>query len=163
MKSIVLIAALVSTQLLTGCKKEDKINPPNTVGGNSITREKLLDKSWKLVSKTVDPAKSPGFLKAKVTDWYAQMESCQKDNLKSYKGDGSMIFDEGATKCKSDDAQSTGATWLFNSDNATITEKRGSTNKSLTVIEVSASTLKSTYSEDGMDGKYTYTEIYTAQ
>ncbi len=163
MKNILFIATIVGVQLMSGCKKEDKINPPNTVGGNSVTREKLLDKSWKLVAKTVDPAKSPGFFKDKVTDWYAQLEACEKDNVKSYKGDGSMMFDEGATKCKTDDAQSVAGTWLFNSDNSTITEKKGSAEKSMTVVEVSATTLKTTYSESGIDGKYTYIETYTAQ
>jgi hypothetical protein len=47
------------------------------------------------------------------------IQSCESDNLISFKSDGTGIIDEGATKCNAADLQDRSFTWSFK-DNSTL-------------------------------------------
>ena len=71
-------------------------------------------------------------------DYWKEADNCIKDNIVTFKADGSLTNDEGATKCDpSDDQVLTGA-WAF-AENETKIEYDGDL---YTIESLSASTLK---------------------
>ena len=48
-------------------------------------------------------------------------EACSKDDFNTFKTNGTVIIDEGATKCDPADPQTTPANWSFSSDEKKVT------------------------------------------
>lgn len=117
----------------------------------AVSKTALLTASaWKLIAMTIDPAISING--SPITNLYNQEQfvpSCSKDDLTTYKANGQVVYDEGAVKCNAGDPQTTTDTWSFNSTETIITEGSVSYN----VIELTATTLKITYTEtiNGVD------------
>jgi len=130
----------------------------------TVQDDELIGKNWKLTAKTVSPARAPQIGADPITDWYTQLENCEKDNLKKYMADNTVTFDEGASKCDSNDAQTEKGSWLYNSNNTIITETRDDAVIDYKIVSVSDTQLKVTYTETDLVGTtYTYTNTYTAQ
>jgi len=97
---------IVSLFLATlSCKKDDAPTKTDLLSG----------KNWILTAETVSPAIDyNGNL---VTDLYAQMDDCDKDDISKFNANGTYTFEEGATKCDVNDPQVwESGTWVFNSD-----------------------------------------------
>jgi hypothetical protein len=48
------------------------------------------------------------------------MEACQRDDLFIFSKDGTLIIDEGSTKCDPDDPQQESSTWSFQNNESRI-------------------------------------------
>jgi hypothetical protein len=125
--------------------------------------ELLTTRNWKITALTVNPAFSPGIAQPAVSDWYAQMQDCEKDNLRTYKVDGSYTIDEGATKCNTNDPQTKSGTWVFNPDKTILTETMGTDIRSYTILSLSSTTLVATYTIKVGGTIYTYQITLIAQ
>lgn len=128
-----------------------------------VQDDKLVDKNWKLTAKTVSPARAPSIAAEPVTNWYGQLQNCETDNLKKYLQDNSVTYDEGATKCDSNDPQTEKGSWLYNTNRTIITETHDDGITDYKIVSVTDSQLKVTYTEDIFGTTYTYTETYNAQ
>lgn len=156
------LAFVGSSLFLTNCKKDDKDPETDTTTTTptpaATNTEKLTGKNFKMTAATIDPAI------VGVTDWYAQMEDCQKDNL--YRFDTPNVYkeDEGATKCATNDPQTLTGTWTWNTDETILTTKIGTDEAvSYTVITNDGTTLKIKYTQDIQGTKYTVTGTYVKQ
>ena len=97
MKSCKFILAFLSTIILfTACKKDSTNNKPKT------NTDLLVQSSWKFDNATVSGI-----------DISSQIQGCQKDNTLTFAAGGTGTLDEGATKCSSNDPQSSPFTWSF--------------------------------------------------
>ena len=161
-----LASAVFALSLLSfsGCKK-DKNNDSSTVEPTPTPAptktEQLTGKNWKLTSWTSDPAIDWGG-GAFVTDVYAQLDACQKDDIFIYNTNGTYLEDY-KVQCPGDPASSTG-TWVFNSTQTIITTDAGTANSSdFTLLQLDGSYLKGTivYSTGSLN--YTFTITYTRQ
>jgi hypothetical protein len=94
MKSLYTVLALAL--LLAACKKEK-------------SKEELLVGDWKRKTMTIDPPQEVNG--AIITNLYAQMEDCEKDNLYSFYDNATYKADEGFSKCDSADQQSFSGSW----------------------------------------------------
>ncbi|MFZ9942645.1 MAG: hypothetical protein ACO3O0_03465 [Bacteroidia bacterium] len=92
---------------LSSCSKDDDDNNGGGGGTPSPTTNttKLCNKNWKIVGLTVDG-----------TDLLPLIPGCQLDNLFKFITDGSLVYDEGATKCDPNDPQTTSGTWSWASN-----------------------------------------------
>jgi len=106
-KSILL--ALLAVSLPFSCKKEDNAN-----------KTKLLTAHcWVLNEATIAPAAVINGVP--VTDFYALMSLCERDNVTCLLENGNVYVDEGASKCDPNDPQvNTSGTWWFNSDESVL-------------------------------------------
>jgi hypothetical protein len=153
MKKIYLLGIVLAMFVLGNCKKDS--NPSKT--------EMLTGKSWMVTAWTVDPAYPING--TTVTNWYAQMDACEKDDIVNFKSGGTYTIEEGATKCYDGDPQvyETG-TWTFNSDETIIVmTPNGDTPVSCTIVSLSSNTLKISYQETDNYIKYTDTKTLTAK
>ena len=142
---------IVSLFLVTlSCKKDEEPSK----------KELLCGKNWILTAETVSPAIN--FNGVLITDLYAQMDGCTKDDISKFNTNGTYTFEEGATKCDVNDPQVwDSGTWVFNSDQTILvltSPAIGTVNAE--IIELTSSKLLSARNET-IDGiKYTITDTY---
>jgi hypothetical protein len=144
-KLMIAIAAIALTMSLSNCSKDD-----DAAGKLS---EIITGKNWKVTAMTVNPALFG------VSDWYAAMEECEKDNFMTFYSDGTTITDEGATICDTGDPQQVTDHWTLSADEKTLTLISSEDTTAFTVKSFSASKISTTYSEavDLGTGPITYT------
>lgn len=118
----------VASIVLFSCKKDDN--------GLSSGSESDLVGTWQLVGTTPD---RPLTLKSGkvISDLYGEYPDCFKDNLVTYKADGTFEYNEGATKCDPQDPQSLYFNWTRNGSRLTITSGLDAT-----IIQLDKTTLK---------------------
>ncbi|MAT53729.1 MAG: hypothetical protein CMN32_04565 [Saprospirales bacterium] len=112
MKTIIFkLLPLMVVLAMASCKKDDP-----------TTTELLIDSDgWILVAMTVDPPIVDPISGTSITDFYAQMDACDKDDITIFQDNGTYITDEGATKCDPNDPQTETGTWALSADEKTIT------------------------------------------
>lgn len=106
------LLAIASIFVLSSCKKDETTKSPT---------EYLTAGNWKVTGMTINPGiEVAGIV---ITDiYYLMVQDCAKDNLIKFNTDGSVTDDEGATKCSSDDPQTTtDGTWTLSTDSKTLT------------------------------------------
>jgi len=157
------IAALMIVAL--GCKKEEAA-PAATTTTTTTTPAKtktdyLTESSWKLKALTVSPAIN--ISGTAITDWFSQLDACDKDDTEKYNTNGSFSVDEGTTKCDPNDPQTTTGTWVFNPDQTILTVTYKGTSTSYNISDLNASTFKGTYTvkENNGSGELNYTYTFT--
>ena len=92
---------LAASMLAVSCKKDDNNN--NNNGPQMTKKEMLTAKSWKATGMTIGGS-----------DFWPLVDACERDDLYTFKTDGTYIEDEGATKCDPADPQViTTSTWAF--------------------------------------------------
>jgi hypothetical protein len=147
--SLLLIAAL--TIIIMSCEKDEEASK----------KEMLAGKNWILTAETINPGIDFGG-GVIITDLFSQYDQCFKDNLINFTSSGNYTFEEGPTKCDSNDPQVFDAgTWTLNSDE-TVLVITSSTDgvMNLTIQELTGSKLIVTY-EETYDGiKYKLTSTY---
>ena len=80
-----------------------------------LNRESLITQgAWQIESLEVDPAID--WFGSQVTNVYAQMPLCLRDNITIFKNNGITNYDEGPSKCDLNEPQTTNGTWAFNTD-----------------------------------------------
>ncbi|MCB9246671.1 MAG: hypothetical protein H6606_09605 [Flavobacteriales bacterium] len=150
MRNILTFVVLLSS--LSSCKDDaaDKL---------STRTELLIKDKWILQASTIDPAVV--LLGNSITDVYALVPACDRDNFAQYNSNKTGVYDEGATKCEAQDPQTVAFTWSFESDETQLRQD----GDLYQILELSESTLKVRFSVDGaeygMVGKtFTLTNTY---
>lgn len=161
--SILLIAA---GSLLSNCKKDKKTEtstPTPAPAPAPTNTEKLTGKNFKMTALTVSPGFNIGG--TIITDFYAQMLACVKDNTYRFNTDKTITYDEGPTKCDPTAPQTTSGTWMWSTDEKVLTVKDDPSDPgtSYTVITNDGTTLKVSYDEEDSGINYTYTITWTKQ
>ena len=110
-----------------------------------------------MTALTINPAVNS------MTDFYAFLPACTKDDLTKFNSDGTVNFDEGATKCDSGDPQTTYGTWSFNSDQTVLSVTSEGLTEAYTISELTETVLKFSYTmvDDLGEGEKTYTLAVT--
>jgi len=155
------LAILGSTLAFTSCKKDKKDPEPEPEPVVLTNTQKLSNKNFKLTAATIDPGVPVGG--ATITDWYAQMDDCQKDDLLMFSDNGTYKDDEGATKCNTSDPQTTTGTWVWNTNETIITVTTGTTVISFDVLTNDGTTLKVKLTEKIGNTNYVLTETFVKQ
>lgn len=139
-----LLVAFAFLTVFSACKKDDE--------PSGKTKEDLLTgKKWKMTAATIDPAILG------ISDWYAQMEECEKDNFTEFKKGGQAVFDEASNRCDGEPQTATGS-WIFNSDQTKITITELNEDPiTFDIVELNDNTLKIKYSERDADTNINYT------
>ena len=146
--NLLLIVSLFLATL--SCKKDEEPTKKDLLSG----------KNWILTAETVSPAVDFGGVL--ITDLYAQMDDCTKDDIGKFNSNGTYTFEEGATKCDVNDPQVwDSGTWVFNSDQ-TILVMTSLTNGTVNAEIVELTSSKFVTSQDmTVDNiKYTITDTY---
>ena len=148
-----LIIAATTSLVFDGCKKKDDDPPTKT--------ELLTNKNWKVTALTSDPAVSiNGVL---VTNVFNQFNGCQKDDLFRFSTNGIYTFDEGGTKCNTNDPQTITGTWAFNANQTIVSVTQGGNTTSYNLESLNETTMKAnTVFFDGANN-YTWSYTYTKQ
>jgi hypothetical protein len=121
MKKLIFFSLLVLI-LPFSCKDDD----------SPSKKELLTSHCWVMTAATVDP--SVIYQGAVITDVYAVLPLCNRDNVACILENGNIYVDEGASKCNPDDPQTNNSgKWWFNSDETVI----------LTVLDGSSDTIPS--------------------
>jgi hypothetical protein len=145
MKKILFLVSVLAVAV-SGCKKDDD-DPSNT--------DKLTGKAWKVTAITVNPAISFGGIS--ITDVYAFLDDCEKDNTSTFNTDKTYLDDEGGSKCDPSDPQTTPGTWAFNSDETILTLDSADSFK---VLQNDGNVLKLSSTEVDAGVTYTYTVTF---
>jgi len=155
---------LLGSVLLTNCKKDEKDPEPTPAPAPVVltNTQKLTGKNFKLTALTVNPGIDIGI--AVITDIYAQLEACSKDDIMTFNTNGTFTDDEGGSKCDPADPQTTTGTWVWNTNETVLTiTETGSTPTSITIVTNDGTTLKGTMTEVDAGVTYVYTITYTKQ
>ncbi|MCG3164413.1 MAG: hypothetical protein POELPBGB_00167 [Bacteroidia bacterium] len=114
----------------------------------SCTKEKskseLIIGDWQIAALTVDPPQIENGVV--ITDLYAQMEDCDKDNYYSFYTNNTYKFDQGAIICDSLEAQNISGNWNFVNDETELQLIYQSDTLSYTLIDLDEEVLKMSYS-----------------
>ena len=130
----------------TSCRKDSE---------DIIDRSTMLTQgAWQINALTVDPAID--WFGTTVTDVYAQLPSCVKDNVTIFKSTGSVNFDEGPSKCDPNEAQTTTGTWAFNLDQTILSMTSDGETESWNLSVLDNRNIKADYQvqEEGINYKF---------
>lgn len=144
--------AMGSLLLTTACKKDDN-KPSNT--------QLLTERPWKLTALTSDPAID--WFGASVTNVYAQLPACVKDDISVFKTNGIVNFDEGTSKCDPNDPQTVSGLWTFNTDETILSVTQDGETESWKVLDLKSGSVKVEYAYVFEGITYTFTATYAKQ
>jgi hypothetical protein len=154
-KTTLLGIALIATfAFFTSCSKDSTTTTTTTPETNT---QKLVGKNWFMSAAIMNPG-IPDGTGGTITDFYALMEDCSKDDFMNFNANGTYISDEGLTMCDSTSAQTTPGTWKFTNNETNILID-DSTNLGILQLEASMMKLKLTENIGGTDQTISYTFI----
>jgi len=168
MKRILKLAtpALLSVCFLfSSCQKDEKKPEPTPAPAPAppppTNTEKLTGKNFKITASTVDPALNVNG--TMITNYYAQMADCVKDDLYKFNSNLTATLDENALKCNANDPQTLSGTWAWNTNETILTITFGTYVQSYNIITNDGTTLKFSYVLNDNGINYTFTDTYTKQ
>ncbi len=140
----------------TGCKKDKDETKADKTG-------MLAEKNWKMTAATIDPAIDWFGNGTLVTNLYAQLPVCTKDDLTIFRKNGTVAFDEGTAKCEPNDPQTRSGLWSFNTDQTIVSVTDDGETDSWEIIELTKEKLKVDYTivDEGLT--YTITSTFMKQ
>jgi hypothetical protein len=132
-----IIFTLLIISVLFGCNKS------STTDNKTSQTTNYLIKKWKYSDIL---AVAPGYPQTSI---YTALEACKRDNYWEFKSDATFIIGEGLTKCKptDPDAASSGTWVLFNSNTQIAMTETGKPAKNVSILELTANSLKLNYSD----------------
>ncbi len=154
-KSILFALTMVAVAF-TGCK-EDKDD--NKADKTSM----LVEKQWQATAFTIDPAIDWFGNGTLVTNIYAQLPACAKDDLTIFRKNGTVAFDEGSSKCSANDPQTRSGLWTFNPDQSVISITEDGETDSWNILEFSNDRIKVEFTVEDEGITYTLTSTYVAK
>lgn len=89
--------------------------------------------------------------------------ACQQDNIERFETDGSLAFDEGATKCDPTDPQTEAGTWAFYDSETKLIFEPGPDADTLNIITNNGTVLTLGGSFIEMGDTIEFRQTYTAQ
>ncbi|WP_303310120.1 lipocalin family protein [Hymenobacter sp. BT730] len=138
---------------VTACDK-DKDSSPSP----SVTENQLVEKNWQMSAMTISPALESEV--GPISDLYAWMPSCSKDDFIRFEKNGSFRGDEGGSKCDEEDPQTTSTgTWTLTDGNKKLTTVENGESQTFTVDNLSKEELKLSLQET--EEGVTYTVVTT--
>lgn len=157
LKTMIFAVALLGIAF-TGCK-EDKEDT------KADKTNQLVDKQWKATAITVDPAIDLFGTGTPITNIYAQLPACSKDDLTVFRKNGTVAFDEGGSKCSNNDPQTVSGLWSFNTDQTVISITQDGETESWKILEFTNDRIKVEFTVDDDESglTYTITSIYAKQ
>lgn len=165
---------LAGALLITGCGKDkDETATPESSsgalngggngggggggGGGQTAAQLLVDRNYKLTASTVNPAYQGQ------TDLFANLPSCNTDDILRFASGGTWTLDEGASMCQQGGQQSYSGNWSLSSNN-TVLNLSGAFSATYTVVTLDGTTLRLSGQQQGGDGQtYTITDTWTRQ
>jgi len=158
---------LCLTVAVVGCSKDDsdgsKPNTPTLTAKETL----LTSKNWRI---SAIAGTYTAFGQTITTDGYAMLSACKKDDFVKYSADKTAVGDEGASKCSTNDPQSSSFTWALNAAETELTHS-GTINGTATsvkaeVLQLTATTLQvrttNVQTQSGITTTSTATTTYTA-
>ncbi|MDH7462279.1 lipocalin family protein [Chitinophagaceae bacterium 26-R-25] len=149
------VLVILAVAVIVGCKKDDKNN------GSSKT-QLITSGNWKVTSDYYDPAvdwDGDGHTENEVFSLYS---ACDKDDILVFKTDGSLTFDEGASKCDPSDPQVIETTsWKFSNNETVLLVGPSGSETSVQLLELSSTTLKIKVPFTAQGVNYTETTTYS--
>jgi hypothetical protein len=128
---------ILSAAVITGCKKDD------SKASNKTKTELLTTGSWKQTSIYFSPAvdwDGDGHTENEVLNLYSP---CDRDDLMIFKTNGTVVSDEGASKCDPSDPQIIETTsWKFSDNETKIVIGDPGAEETAQLLELSSSVLK---------------------
>jgi hypothetical protein len=133
--------------IATSCRKDSE---------DAIDRSKMLTEgAWQINALTVEPAID--WFGTTVTNIYAQLPSCVKDNLTIFKSTGTVNYDEGPSKCDPNEPQTTTGTWAFNVDQTILSMTSEGETESWNLSVLDSRNIKADYQLQEGGINYTFT------
>jgi hypothetical protein len=145
------IALIATFAFFTSCSKD------KTTTNTETNTQKLVGKNWFMSAAIINPG-FPDGMGGTITDFYALMDDCEKDDFTNYNANGTYILDEGLSICDTTSAQTTPGTWKF-TNNETKLLVDDSTSLGIVQLETSMMKLNLTENIGGTDQTITYTFI----
>ena len=102
---------ILAIAVIAGCKKDDNSSPTKT--------QLLTTGNWIVIANQVNPAIDANGDGVLENDIFAVSPQCYRDNITTFKTDGTYTIDEGATKCNASDPQIEESSYWKFSDNET--------------------------------------------
>lgn len=153
MKTNLKLVAAALLLVVTACDK-DKDSSPNP----AASENQLVEKNWQMSAMTISPAIESEA--GPISDLYAWMPGCSKDDFMRFEKNGTFKGDEGASKCEDEDPQTTSTgTWTLTDSNKKLTMVEDGETQTFKVDNLSKDELKLSLqeTEDGV----TYTLVTT--
>ena len=148
---IYLIALIAVIEIFFSCKKE------NDESTGKTKTELLTSGSWKYTACIISPAYDYYGNGNPVTDIYAIMEPCEKDDFETFKTNGIWEYNNGPTKCDPSNPQIIySEPWSFTSNEAKVMVGT----VECTILELTETTLKLRYSFEDAGVIYTEEDTY---
>lgn len=147
----IMLFLLAGSFAFASCEKDE-----DTKGNKT---DMLTEKNWKMVALTSDPAIDWDGNGTLVTNVFNQFDACEKDDFTIFKKNGIVAFDEGPTKCATEDPQTTTGLWAFNTDETVLSVTENGETTSWKILELTNSTLKIEYIID-FGTKYSLTATF---
>lgn len=131
--------------LLSACEKEDK---------QTSRTDLLTNGQWRMTSYTLSPPYDLDGDGTADADGLATFADCDRDDLFIFKKDGTLVLDEGPTKCNPIDPQTENTTWAFvnNETEVVIDGERA------TIVELTASQFRVSVNVGGSTGNITFSK-----
>ena len=122
----------------------------------------LAVKSWRIVAQSSTYSNSTiNSGKAITTNQYAAKSSCERDNFFKFSSTGTLVLDEGETKCDSSAPQKQHGSWSFSGDQTRMTlqdPSQGIPMGTFEVVSLSHSKLELRYSSSYSSGGISATQ-----
>lgn len=135
LQTLVVLFVFSALLLTTSCKKDEDVTPDKT--------ELLTSGSWQMSALTIDPAID--WFGAPVTNVFAQLPTCAKDDLTIFKSNGIVNYDEGPSKCDLNAPQTTTGAWALNFDKTVLTISRDGDTESWDISALTETTFQAEY------------------
>jgi hypothetical protein len=121
MKTRLIIALFAIILSLVSCSKEEEIEETQPPVPNVDQLANLADKYYKMISSTSSPA-YPDTFAGSSTNMYADYYAlpCIQDDLRMFKSNGDLIYDNGPLRCSPLDSQVATGKWKFTENNTKI-------------------------------------------
>jgi hypothetical protein len=153
MKTNLKFVAAALLLALTACDK-DKDSSPNP----AASENQLVDKNWQMSAMQISPAMETEA--GPISDLYAWMPGCSKDDFLRFEKNGTFKGDEGSSKCEDEDPQTTSSgTWTLTDGNKKLTMVEDGEPQTFTVVNLSKEELKLSLQET--EEGVTYTLVTT--
>ena len=146
LQTTIILAMLPMFFSFISCEKDHEIKPDKI--------SLLTDGTWKISSLMVEPAID--WFGTPVTNVYAQLPECVRDNLTIFKSNGTVNFDEGPSKCDPNEPQTITGSWAFNPDQTILSLTSEGETESWKITRLDGLAITAQYEENHEGVNYTF-------
>ena len=148
------VMAILSIALAsTSCELFDKDDDKD----EDSVKAKIVG-TWQLKSLTCDPAID--WFGTTVTNVYAQLPACIKDDLVIIQNNNTYLEDEGTSKCQNSDPQTVSGTWALNPAQTILSVSRDGDTESWNLSNLGKSEFTAEYEIEDGGLTYTFNAVY---